>query len=93
MFSRDGIVLPEDLHMARPGLSTWWITVWFNEEESRLRDQDLLTLMLNRIHDEVADIRTDNLHHTHMWCISIPVFVKAPAGSNAILFYVEGLAS
>jgi hypothetical protein len=49
--------------------------------------------MLNRIHDEVADIGTDNLHHTHMWCISIPVFVKAPAGSNAILFYVEGLAN
>lgn len=66
MFTRDGIVVPEDLHK---------------------------TLMLNRIHDEVADIGTDNLHHTHMWCISIPVFVKAPAGSNAILFYVEGLAN
>lgn len=71
MYTRDVTVVPEDLYMARPGLLTQWITVWFNEKRSRLRDQNLLTLMLDRIHDKVADIGTDNLHRTHMWCISI----------------------
>ena len=71
MYTRDVTVVPEDLHMARPSLSIRWITVWFNEKRSGLRDQNLLTLMLDRIHDKVADVPTDNLHHPHMWCISI----------------------
>lgn len=96
MFVCNGTPVPEDLQMTGPGLFTKWITVWFTKEESKLNDQCLVMRMLEKINDPKHKdilIGTTNLHPTHMWCISIPVVVRAPAKDCIVLFQGDGIAS
>jgi hypothetical protein len=67
-----------------------WATVYFDPEDARLNDRDLLRLMMYRVCNRQVEVNDVPMHHRYSHCLSIRVSGPLP-DDDAVYEVAEGM--